>query len=102
MSKCKTGTHNLNKPLDRSLNRHASRMLDGRSRPAPPDYLWQALLAVNRLIKEQERRARQFPELFDYAYIQRQRAARQEADERVMRDLNRVYGLAPFQQKRLC
>ena len=92
MSRCRIGDRNLNKALDRLLNRYSTRMLGGRTRPAPPNHLWQALLAVNRLIKEQERRAREFPEIFDYAYIKRQRAARQAANEQFMRDLNRIYG----------
>ena len=95
MNRCKTGIRRLNRPLNRMLNRFATRMLEGRTRPAPPNYLRQAVAILRPLVKEHERKAREFPDLFDYAHIERQRAERQTASERFLRDLNHVYGPSP-------
>jgi hypothetical protein len=74
------------------LDRHATRMLDGRTHPTPPNYLRQAVSIARLLVKEHLRKARECPDLFDYAYIERRRAESEAATERFLRDVNRVYG----------
>lgn len=85
----------LNRSLNRRLDKHATRMLGGAHRPAPPNYLRDVCSAISLLIKSHKRLAKIMPEYFDYVEIDRRHRELEQERQRdaiIRPALDRIYG----------
>jgi uncharacterized protein YjiS (DUF1127 family) len=82
--------------LNRALTRYTTRMLNGASRPSPPNYLAHALLALRRANRARRQLNRLAPHLFDVGVIQHAERERQRAEQEArpwQQAIAKVYGV---------
>ena len=72
-NRLRTGNRNLNRRLDRILHRHTSRIVDDARRPPRPNELAIACRLAREVVRSHQRLAKEMPEYFDFAAIDRAR-----------------------------